>query len=94
MGAKRRKFAAEFKAKVALAAVRGEKTINVLAGQYELHPNQIVTWKKQLLEASRTFFQDGRARSDAVDEALVARLYEEIGRLKVELDWMKKKLGA
>jgi len=90
MGAKRRKFGAEFKAKVALAAVCGEKTVNELAGQYELHPNQVAAWKKQLVEASCEFFADGRARSDAVDEALVARLYEEIGRLKVELDWMKK----
>lgn len=94
MGAKRRSFAAEFKAKVALAAVRGEKTINELAGQFEVHPNQIVTWKKQLVGASHEFFRDGRARSEAVDEALVARLYEEIGRLKVEVDWLKKKLGA
>lgn len=90
---KRRRFPAEFRAKVALAAVRGDKTINELASQFEVHPSQIGTWKKQLQEAAREFFADGRSRRDVPDEQLVARLYEEIGRLKVELDWLKKKLG-
>lgn len=93
MGAKRRRFPAEFKAKVALAAVRGEKTMNELAAQYEVHPHQVATWKKQLEEAAREFFADGRSRRDGPDEADVARLYEQIGRLKVELEWLKKKVG-
>ena len=93
MGAKRRRFPAEFKAKVALAALRGDKTINELAGPFEVHPHQIGAWKKQLEEAAREFFVDRRSRRDGPDEQEVARLYEQIGRLKVELDWLKKKVG-
>jgi len=93
MVAKRRRFSAEFKAKVALAAIRGDKTTNELASQFEVHPNQIGAWKKQLQEASRTVFGDARSGRRESDEQLVAHLYEEIGRLKVEVDWLKKKLG-
>jgi len=93
MGLKRRRFAAEFKAKVALAAIRGEKTISELVSQFEVHPNQIGAWKKQLQEAAREVFGDARSRRAESDEQLVAPLYEEIGRLKVELDWLKKKLA-
>ena len=93
MGQKRRRFPAEFKAKVALAAFRGDRTINELASQFEVHPSQIGTWKKQLQEAAREVLGDARSRRRESDEQLVARLYEEIGRLKVEVDWLKKKLG-
>lgn len=80
-----------FKAKVALEAVRGERTLNELAGQFELHPTQVVQWKKRLVEGARELF-NGRAERDAVAEsALRDRLYQEIGQLKVELDWLKKK---
>ena len=86
MGAKRRRFPAEFKVKVAFAALRGDRTINELAGQFEVHPHQISAWKKQLEEGAREIFVDGRSRRDGPDDVEVARLYEQIGRLKVELD--------
>lgn len=93
MGRKRRRFSADFKAKVALEAIRGQKTTAELAGEYEVHANQITQWKKQLLEALPEVF--GRRREqDATRQAeLTDRLYQQIGQLKVELDWLKKKSG-
>ena len=92
---KRRQFPAEFKARVALAAARGDKTVNELAAQFQVHPHQVGAWKKQLLEGAGELFQDRRRVSvEGTDDATVARLYEEIGRLTVERDWLKKKLGA
>ncbi len=93
MRRKRRSLPGEFKAKVALAALRGDKTMNEVAAQYELHPNQVATWKKQLLESAKDFFSDRREHQHKEDEELVARLYQQIGQLKVELDWLKKKVG-
>ena len=81
----------QFKSQVALEALKNQKTLNVLAAEYDVHPNQISTWKKQLLEDLPSLFTNGRAKAAANDEALQARLYEEMGRLKVELDWIKKK---
>ena len=81
----------QFKSRVALEALKNQKTLNELAAEYEVHPNQISKWKKQLLEDLPSLFTNGRAKAAANDEALQARLYEEIGRLKVELDWLKKK---
>lgn len=90
MARKRRKFSAAFKAKVALAAVRGDKTTAELASKFGLHGNQISSWKKQLLEGAPELFAEGRsgASHDASDEQ---ELYEQIGRLKMELEWLKKK---
>lgn len=96
MGRKRRTLPSEFKAKVALAALRGDLTLNEVAAKYEVHANQVSTWRKQLLEASKDFFSDGRVhrkQDEEDEEELVARLYQEIGQLKVELDWLKKKVG-
>jgi len=93
MRRKRRTLPSEFKAKVALAALRGDLTINEVAAKYEVHANQVSVWKKQLLEAAKDFFSDGRIHRKKDDEELVARLYQEIGQLKVELDWLKKKVG-
>jgi len=91
MKRQRKQHGAGFKAKVALEAVRGERTLNELAGQFELHPSQVVQWKKRLVEGATELF-NGRAERDAVAEsALRDRLYQEIGQLKVELDWLKKK---
>jgi len=89
----RKKFGAEFKAKVALAAVHGSKTINELAAEFEVHPNQIGLWKKQLCEAAPEIFSIRRPRGGRSEESLKDNLYEEIGRLKVELDFLKKKCG-
>ncbi len=89
----RRVFPKEFKAKVAVAAVRGDKTVSEIAAKYEVHPTQVLTWKRQLLEGASGLFADGRQRGDPEKEGLVDRLYQQIGQLKVELDWLKKKVG-
>jgi len=87
----RKQHPAEFKAKVALEAMKGQRTLNELASQFELHPSQVVQWKKRLAEGAPELFA-GRADRDAAQEAdLRARLYQEIGQMKVELDWLKKK---
>ncbi len=91
MSRKRRKFSPGFKAKVALAAAKGDQTLAELASQYQVYPNQISAWKRQLIDGMGLLFEDGRQRKPMEDEAEVARLYEQIGRLKVELDWLKKK---
>ncbi len=93
MRRKKRSLPGEFKAKVALAALRGDKTLNQVASQYDVHSNQVSVWKKQLLEGAKDFFSDGRIHRQKDEEELVARLYQEIGQLKVELDWLKKKVG-
>ena len=90
MTRKRRVFGAGFKAKVALAAVRGDKTTAQLASEFEVHTSQVTAWKKYLLEQAAGLFEDGRQRRDesAADEQ---ELYEQIGRLKMEAEWLKKK---
>ena len=89
----KRQHSARFKAKVALEAIKGMKTTNELGTFYEVHPTQIATWKKKLLDSAPDIFADGRARAKQNDDGLKARLYQEIGQLKVELDWLKKKTG-
>jgi putative transposase len=91
MAGKRKQHSAAFKAQVALAAVKADKTVNELAQQHAVHPTLIHAWKKQLLANAPDLFS-GPAKAAADDhEALQAQLYEEIGRLKFELDWVKKK---
>ena len=89
----RRQHGAELKARVALEALKGEKTTSELAGLYEVHPSQIAAWKKRAVEGLAEVFSDRRRRDEKADEEVKERLYEEIGRLKVELDWLKKKAG-
>jgi transposase len=91
MARKRRSFGAAFKAKVALAACRGEKTTAQLAAEYEVHAGQITAWKKQLLEGAVGLFEDGRGKRAADDAVNDQELYEQIGRLKMEVEWLKKK---
>ena len=81
---------ADFKAKVALAAIKGQPTVNELATTYGVHPNQVLPWKKPALEALPDGFSSRRARAAQDDETLPARLYQQSGQLKVELDWLKK----
>ena len=91
MKRQRKQHSAVFKAKVALEAVKGEQTINELAGRFELHPTQIVQWKKRMVEGGNELFNGRTERDQAEEAALRDRLYQEIGQLKVELDWLKKK---
>ena len=93
MKSQRKRYSADFKAKVALEALKGQKTINELAAKFQVHPNQVAQWKKHLLEALPTIFSDRRGRDDKDREQLEATLYQQIGQLKVALDWLKKKVG-
>ena len=91
---KRQRHTAAFKAQVALAAVKGDKTVNELASQHGVHPTLIHAWKKQLVGRAEELFQGGAKASVEEHEALAAQLYEQIGRLKTELDWLKKKAAS
>jgi transposase-like protein len=90
MAKKRRQYNAEFKFKVALEATKGSKTISELASEMEVHPNQISQWKRQILEGGASVFQANGTGQQRQQEALQAELYEQIGRLKMELEWLKK----
>jgi len=85
----RKQYSPKFKARVAIEAIRGEKTLSQLGSQFKVHPIQIAKWRKSALEQLPELFVDGRTRKGRNGDAL----YEEIGRLKVELDWLKKKVG-
>ena len=87
----RKRYDATFRAKVALEAVKGEKTLAELSSQFGVHPNQIRKWRKQLLECLPDLFTDRRKKKERDNEELVSELYRQIGQLKVELDWLKKK---
>lgn len=87
----RKTHSGAFKAKVALEALKGERTLNELAGQFEVHPTQVVQWKQRLAAGAADVFEGMAQRDAAEEEALRNRLYQEIGQLKVELDWLKKK---
>lgn len=91
---KREPRSAQFKSQVALEALKNQRSLNELATEYQVHPNQIGQWRKHLLEGLPSLFANGRAKAVQNDEALQARLYEEVGRLKVELDWLKKKAAG
>jgi transposase-like protein len=93
MGRQRKQYKGEFKAKVALEAIKAQRTVSEIAVRYSVHPNLVSQWKKQALEQLPEVFSDRRARRDKADEELQADLYEQIGRLKVELEWLKKKSG-
>ena len=89
---KRKRHEAGFKAKVALEAVRERKTVSELASQFSVHPTQINDWKGQLVAGAVELFEGKQAsRRDSRDESREAELYEQIGRLKMELEWLKKK---
>ena len=89
----RRNHSASFKAKVALEAIKGLKSTAELASEFEVHPTQIAKWKKQVQDELPSVFSSRRVRQQEDEEALKARLYQQIGQLQVELDWLKKKVG-
>ena len=89
---KRKRYSSEFKAKVAVDALKEQKTLSELANQYQIHSVQISTWKKQLLDGSALIFKNSTNNNQKKQQNLEAHLYQEIGRLKIELDWLKKKL--
>jgi transposase-like protein len=94
MAMKRKSHTAAFKAQVALAAFKGDKTVSELASLQGVHPTLIHAWKKQLVSNAEELFQNGAKTSGADQEVLQAQLYEQIGRLKTELDWLKKKAAS
>ena len=87
----RKTFTSEFKAKVAIAALKGQQTTNEIAQEFGVHPTQVNTWKKQLLESSSDVFGKGKQKREADFETERESLYSQIGRLKVEVDWLKKR---
>ncbi len=93
MTTKRKTHTAAFKAQVALAALKGDRTVNEVAGHYAVHPTLIHGWKKQLLTGAEAVFANGTKTADADTEARQTELYEQIGRLKMELEWLKKKVA-
>ena len=94
MAGKRKTHSAAFKAQVALAALKGDRTVNELAGHFGVHPTLIHAWKKQLLAGAEDVFANGAKVATTDAEAVQAQLFEQIGRLKMELEWLKKKAAA
>jgi transposase len=91
---KRRKFSAAFKAKIAVEAIKEQFTLSELAQKHELHPNQIALWKKEFLENAESVFERDKQQAEELNDLKNKQeeLYTEIGRLKIESDWLKKKL--
>jgi putative transposase len=87
----RKRYSAEFKAKVALESIRGQRSINEIASHYGVHPNLITNWKKQAIDGMTEIFS-GKHSGNGRSEKLHEHLYQKIGELKVELDWLKKKI--
>jgi len=93
MQRQRKQYSGMFKAKIALEAVKGQRTVQELASHYGVHPNQITNWKKQLIAEAAEIFSGGRERRDVAEETEKAELYQQIGKLQVQLDWLQKKSG-
>src|SRR5947209_20146574 len=91
MAGQRKRYSTELKTKVALEAVKGHKTANEIAAEYGVHPSQIAQWKKQALDGLPDLFSTRRSEQAKSEEALIASLYQQIGQLKVQLDWLEKK---
>ena len=95
MTGKRKSHSVAFKVKVAIAALREQETVAQLSSRYAIHSNQIYQWKRVLLDGAEGLFGTvGRPRKGETDEVSVDVLYEQIGRLKMELEWLKKKVGG
>jgi putative transposase len=92
MARPRKSYTAAFKAQVALAAIKGDSTTNELAGKYGIHPTLVCNWKKALLDGAATLFAETGKAAKGTDQPNPSELFEQIGRLKMELEWLKKKL--
>jgi len=90
---KRRNLSAAFKAKVAIAAIKGHKTINEIASEFEVHPNQVSNWKKKLMDGAMDVFSGKEKKREKDFDEEREKLYQQIGKMKVEVDWLKKKTG-
>ena len=90
---KRKSYTAAYKAKVGLEAIRGERTVNEIGQAHGVHPAQVRQWKQEIVGGAESLFGKARGPKTAEAGASEERLYAEIGRLKVELDWLKKKSG-
>jgi putative transposase len=91
MSQKRKQYSGQYKFKVAMAAAKGDKTLSELASETGVHPTQIGQWKKQLLEEGGSLFTRNGGQMHQSGEEVQTQLYEQIGRLKMELEWLKKK---
>ncbi len=89
----RKKYSGELKARIAVEAVKGQRTIQEIASHYSIHPTMVTNWKKQLLEGASDIFSNGRAQAVESEEEVRAELYQQIGKLQVEVDWLKNKSG-
>lgn len=93
MARQRKQYTGAFKAKLALEAIKGQRTVQELATAHGVHPNQITTWKKQLVASAEDIFSGARERREASDELEKDELYRQVGKLQMELDWLQKKSG-
>jgi len=94
MGRSRKNYPAALKVKVALAALKGDKTLAQLSSEFGVHTHQIQGWKKRLLAEAPVIFSTRQSHAEREAEELQAELYRQIGQLKVELDWLKKRVGT
>ncbi len=92
MTEKRKPRSAKFKFKVALEAMQGQKTLNQIASKHQVNPGQVSQWKRQLQAQGESIFKNGAGPSQRGQEKKEAKLYEQIGRLKMELEWLKKRV--
>ena len=93
MSVQRKRYSADLKTRVALEAIKGQKTANEIAAEYGVHPTQIAQWKKQALDGLPEVFSPQAGKREKSEEALIASLYQQIGQLKVQVDWLEKTLG-
>jgi transposase-like protein len=94
MSRTRKKFSNEFKAKVVMEALKGYKSLNELAREYQVHPNAIGNWKKEVLESLPEIFNNKRGPKTEANSELIDQLYKQIGKQQVELEWLKKKINT
>ncbi len=94
MATKRRRFTAEFKARVAMEALRGDRPVQEIAAKHEVHPNQVSGWKRQAQEGLREVFAGGVKRRQADQETIIHDLHAKIGELTVERDFLSRGLGS